>query len=529
MSQSAIGRAALVLTTNGTGLRSGLDQAGQQARRWADATAGDVNSRLKNVGKDVGKGGFMSGLAAAAGRVAGPAALAIAGVVGVTKAVETLDEVARAGAAAKAFGLTAEQFTGMAGVARSVGEGQREFIESLVTLGKVASEGAAGKGEVATAWFKSLNLDAQQFKQLRLDEQFFTVFEAIKQIEDPAERVRSLMVAFGEDGGKYLLPLLSKSSAEIRQMAAGFQISTNEVEKATTANQAMTRAGSALSSAWRQIVVAIAPVVEVIANVITGLRPVFDWLGRALGAYAELWSAVATEVIGFVRGIVDSVGGWVSSLLGLENTTWTVKDVVVGAFRLVGTAAALVWDTLKAGAGVLSIAFGGVLKILALVIDALAGLVSLAKGLPDAIRPAWVNDFVTGIDAARAAVDRTGEGLLTWGRDAITGFGNSAVQFNGWLDRVSKKTRDQVKADAAEAVAAAGQVAAAVRLTKFDNAALIKGSSAEVSARIRHDFAGKTAQDRMLEEQRRANKHLGGIDAGVKKLNAKPAVAVGAI
>src|SRR5689334_11486025 len=111
-------------------MRSGLSDVGQDARRWANDTANSVNTRLKDVGKDAGKGNGFSKLAAGA----------VAAVAGVREAVQTLDEVARGGAAAKAFGLTAEQFTGMAAVARSTGELQREFIESLVTLGKVASE-----------------------------------------------------------------------------------------------------------------------------------------------------------------------------------------------------------------------------------------------------------------------------------------------------------------------------------------------------------------------------------------------------
>jgi hypothetical protein len=419
--------------------------------------------------------------------------------------------------------LTAEQFTGMAAVAKSVGEDQREFIESLVTLGKVASEGAAGKGEVATAWFKSLNLDAKQFKALRLDEQFFTVFEAIQKIQDPAERVRALMVAFGEDGGKYLLPLLSKSGTEIRAMAGSFATSTAEVEKATQANKALTEAGNVLTRGWRTIVIALAPVFEQVGKAITAMAPAFEVVGEALGTWFELMGEVNTEVRGWLAGIIQEIGQWARELFGLGEITLTVKDVVVFAFRIMGTAAALVWDTIKAGAGVVAVVFGEVLKVIAAVSQ---GLIELAKAVPDDLRPAWVDDLISGAERANEAIYKTGRGISDWGKKAIGGFGDSAVKFNTWLDGIANKQKEKAKEAAAEAVAAAGQVEAALK--KFDNAALVRGSSAEVSARLKFDFAGKTAQDRLLAEQQKANKLLGDINGGVKKLDKKP-VEIGAI
>lgn len=490
MSSTAIGKAALILTTNATGLRSGLADAGRDARHWADATAGNINSRLKDVGKDTGKGGFLAG----GGKLAAAAAVAVGGVASVREAIQTLDDVARGGAAAKAFGLTAEQFTGMAGVAESVGEGQREFIESLVTLGKVAEEGAAGKGEVATAWFKTLNLDAQKFKGLNLEEKFFRVFEAIHKVEDPAARVRSLMVAFGEDGGKFLLPLLAKAPSEIRSMASSFAVSSKEVEKATAANAQLTQAGNTLKAGWRTIVIALAPAIGTIGGMIGRLKPVFDWLGRAFEA---------------------------------------VSDIVLGAFRGIGTGGALMWDTIKAGVGLVLTALGGFVSGLSYVTDAFSELVQMAKLLPESMKPSWVDDFADGVARTSNLVQDTGRVLRQWGADAMNGWGDSAIQFNGWLDGIANKTngslhgianktKEQVVDAAKQTIATTTQMAAA--LTKFDNASLIKGSSAEVSARIKYDFKGQTAQDRMLEEQRKANKELGGINAGVKKIAARPLV-----
>ncbi|VTU02773.1 unnamed protein product [Gemmataceae bacterium] len=511
MSQTAIGRAALILSANASGLRSGLDQAGQHAKTWADATASGMNSRLKDVGKDTGRGGFL----AMAGRFAGPAAAAVAGVVGVREAISELDEVARTGAAAKAFGLTAEQFSGMAGVAKSVGGNQREFIESLVTLGKLSAEGAAGKGEVATEFFKKLNLNAKEFNALSLEDKFYGVFEAIQKL-GAGEGVRPLMTAFGEDGGKQLLSLLSKTPAELRTLGSSLAVSTGEVEKAAAANAELTRAGSTLSAGWRTIAVAVAPAIGRVANLVGNLRPAFEWIGQWLEVQTDLWSAAFTEIGGWIRSAAAEIGGWIHELTGLGDTTWTIKDVVVLAWRAVGTAGALAWDTIKAGAGLVITVLGYFVSGVSYVTDAFADLVDLAKKLPDAIRPSWVNEFADGVRFTSKIVEGTGRELRQWGADAAKGWGDSALKFNGWLDGVANKTAAQAKAAAQESIAATTQAAAA--LTKIDNAALIRGSSAEVNYRVKHDFGSTSPQAKMLDEQKKANKELIGINVGVKKV-----------
>ena len=221
----------------------------------------------------------------------------VAGVQGLTRSFQglfnQLNEVARSGAAAKAFGLTPEQFTGVAGVAASVGEQQREFIESLVTLGKVVSEGVSGKGEVAKGFFDTLGISAEEFSKLRLDEQFLGVFDAIRKVETPAARVRALMVAFGEDGGKYLLPLLSKSQDELVAMAKSFAVSAEQVEAAEKANQKWIEATTELNRTWREFAVDLAPAAAGFLNdflipASKWVRDLFEGLEKAADAQARL-------------------------------------------------------------------------------------------------------------------------------------------------------------------------------------------------------------------------------------------------
>jgi hypothetical protein len=510
---SAIGRAALVLTVNQQGLRSGLAQSSTEVNRWADNVGRGMTARMGNAGRSAGSG-MMGGIAAAAARVPGPIMAAAAGFVGLNQAMETLHETARTGAAANAFGIGVESFSGMQGVAASVGEGQREFIESLVTLGKVSAEGAAGKGEVATEWFKKLGVNAAEFNALPIDEKFFKVWEALKNIENPAERVRALMVAFGEDGGKYLLPLLAKAPAEIRAMADGFKINADQVAAATAANTAMTRAQNTLSRAWRGAVVAVAPLFEKLAGGVERMQPLFDWMGRAFSTVGTIGGAVLTEVGNLIGWVVDQVGGWAKELGLFAGGVPTIEQVITNHFRVMGTAAALVWDTLRSGAGIAAIAFGAVIEHGGSVMTMFRNIVDLGEHLPDALKPEGFDRFAGAVRAADDKVRGYGRGIREWGQGAVSSWGQSAGQFNAWLDRVTAKQAEATGRNAAAAAGSANQVAAAV--TKLDNAALLKGSAAEVSVRMKHEFGGKSAEERTADAVKTGNGILAGIKSGIE-------------
>ncbi|MFO0806238.1 MAG: hypothetical protein U0791_24305 [Gemmataceae bacterium] len=302
---------------------SGAIRAG---RAFVELFADDA--RLQRVLRSwEGKLKSFAGVAAklGGGLLAGGTALAAP----LAAAVGTLQDLAKQGSIAKAFGLTTEAFTGIAGVAKSAGEDTREFIESLVTLGKVASEGAAGKGEVAAEFFKELNLDAAEFAALKPDEMFFKFFEAVKKVEDPLRRVRLLMVAFGEDGGKYLLPLLDKSDSQLRDMAASFAISSRDVEAATKANASYNDMLAVMGRTWQAFAAAVAP----------ALGEVFSQATRILAPVAGLIAQNARLAAGIVAlsgGLV--IGG--AAMLGLSTVmtaAGTIAGAAASAIALLGT------------------------------------------------------------------------------------------------------------------------------------------------------------------------------------------------
>ncbi len=216
MAYNAIASGSAILTTNADGLTSGLAKAGKDIDKWSR----DANGRMRDAsGKFVSTGakgltgqiaglngasnGALAGLGATLGTaIGGPVGAAIGGAIGsalsaaagkakelLGSIVDTLADTSKQGAMAKALGLTSEQFTGMAGVAKSVGEDTREFLESLVTMGKLGTDAARGTEQAALA-FKGLGLNANEFIKLRADEQFFQIFDALGKVQDPLQRTR---------------------------------------------------------------------------------------------------------------------------------------------------------------------------------------------------------------------------------------------------------------------------------------------------------------------------------------------------
>lgn len=325
------------------------------------------------------------------------AAAGVAGLAPMVKILGDLNDIARQGAIGSALGLTAEQFTGIAGIAKAAGGNTKEFIESLVTLGKVASEGAIGKGEVAGQFFKDINVNAKDFVKLRADEQFFRFFEAVQKVEDPLARVRAVMVAFGEDGGKLLLPLLKKTPEQLRAMAKGFEVSTEDMIQAEAAQLAYAETTNNVSKAWRQVVIAVAPAVKRVAEAVAAIvKPVAEWVKQN--------KALVTGFFGVAAGLTAAGGALVAFGLGFK-----VAGATIGLFAMAVKGAV-------AGVGLLANPF-----VLAGV--AVAGLIALWAEFTDAGRSA-----VSNLKAAFADIAATAKLTLGGISDAIKS-GNMKLAF----------------------------------------------------------------------------------------------------
>lgn len=470
---NAIASGSVVLTANADGLKTGLQKASGDIDSWGKSVSAKAGGGGGAGGAGGGLLGNLMGGAGAVGKL-GPAGLAIGAVgaaagvaaIGLKAASDTLGDISKQGAMAAALGMTAEQFTGIAGVANAAGEDTKEFVESLVTLGKLGANAAAGTEEASKA-FSSLGLNAQEFIKLRPDEQFHKVFEALNKVTDGGERTRLMMAAFGEDGGKLLLPLLQKTPEQLRKMSEGFAITGEEMKKATAASEAVKSMEGNISKLWRGLAVSAAPFIEGLANaagkVMDFFQPAFDWLGRAFSTYGEL----ASRNLGAVLDALGSAAEWVSAtvqdLFGSLGELPTVQQAITTAFKYVGLAGAYAWDIIKVGVGAVAEAMGFLLeKALAPVITGFKGVVGLSASLPDAIRPDWLDKFNASLANVDASVAGIGVKMQNWGAGTRANFGKSAAEFEKWFAngaaKAGEKVADEIKRNVDEGLKNSGPV-----------------------------------------------------------------------
>lgn len=235
---------------------------------------------------------FASGLGTIL--TAGIGAGAIGAALGMRKVMTAISDTATVKKTADAFGLAAEEASALFGVFKASGAtNARENIESLVTMSGRITDAVAGRGEQAKRLFEGLNITAQQLSKLPLDEQFFRLHEAIMKLPNPIDRVNRLMLAFGEDGGKTLIGTLSKSTEELRKIAAQFRVTNADAEQATKTELALAAASNAMSRTFQKIAFAIAPIMEDMANSVTAS---LQKMNEKFPQTANIWERVVKRV-----------------------------------------------------------------------------------------------------------------------------------------------------------------------------------------------------------------------------------------
>lgn len=507
MGQTAIGRAALVLTTDASQARAGLSKFGDDVKQDAGKIAASVGG---------GSGGGLLGrlVAGAPGAIAGVVGAAVGLVSGfVHEQTAKLKDLAKVGRQADALGIDSAQFQGLSSALKRVGVEGDGVVNVFGRLAHTTATAAEGNGAAAAA-FARIGIDAGELARLPLDQQFLRISSAMKALPPGANQAATAIDIFGKRGAT-LLPVLTQGGDALqkwidKEKQLGNAVGAEDMKAVQSAAAAIPKLHKAWDGLYTRITVAVAPALEKVFGLMTDgvgvVTPLFVTAGKVLGTLGEIEAEVAAEVAGAVRYVVGSVGDWIKETVGLGETTLTVRGVVLECFRGIGTSAALAWDVIRAGAGIAATAFGYVVESGLSVVSVFRTVVDLGRQLPDSLKPAGFDGFADAVGRADDRVKAVGREIKEWGIGAVTSFGSTAVQFNAWLDRIAAKQKKQTEEQKRDAIGAAAEVAA---LTKFDNGALARGSSAEVTARLRYEAGGKV--DAQLAEAKKGNELLKGI------------------
>lgn len=448
---NSIGSAALILTTNATRLYSGLAEAASRSKsivnRWASGISIDVGSKtfsaitsgINKVGSAVGRVGRTGGMAA----LGATAAVAAASVAMLFKGIEGIREIVIQGDMAKSLGVSPEFFTGLAGAAGSFGVELGAVFEGMVNLGGKAKEALKG-GEIGNS-FRQLGIDIQAFDSMGVEKKFKTLVDALNTLQDPAERVRLSMQILGEEAGKKMSPLISKSKEELEKLTSQFAVSAGEMAKMKQADDAIRTLSVTFTALFRQYISIMTPMIELWA---TRLPAAIEKARPALEKFMTMQVVIYDLLLDAFEGLISAAGELVTSIkdfvkeLGVaELNAMSFEDIVKSAFRSGAVAAAYAWDVIKVGAGAVAVAVGLVFREINNGIKSFASLLTLMNKLPDNLKPPGLDGMVSGLKDVTDYLDQSQSMMLMWGAGTFANFGKSADDVIKWFEKKDQKPK----------------------------------------------------------------------------------------
>lgn len=266
-------------------------------------------------------------------------ATGISGLLGGLSFKGTADDLKDMSDAAKALGISGRAASGLFG---AIPGDFKENVEGLAQFSDAIQQ-ALKDGGKTTALFEGLSISAKDLEGVPLDEQFYRIHDAIRQLPQ-SQQAYKLGLVGGTDSMKKWLPLLSMSNEELRAQAGRLSMTSAELEQAAAASKAMAAAGKGVEQAWQRVVVIVAPLVTSLAGAISGaLAPAADWLsGRDLVEEAAivllqlrgLWLDLKHSGEEMGVGVADAfMNAWDVAILHAKNATAGLTDVVSGSIR----------------------------------------------------------------------------------------------------------------------------------------------------------------------------------------------------
>lgn len=261
------------------------------------------------VADTVAKGGMKTWTLAGTA-MAGAATAAGLGLVALTKAsMENIDAVSKA---ASKLGIHTASLQAMAQVADEAGVSLNSLAGSMAKMqNNIASlrDGTAAQVEA----FKRLSLGIDDLQNLGADDQFALIAERIALLQDPTEKTAAAMDIFGKSGTD-LMAMFDGYAASLDnvnryQRQFGIQVSDAMGKKVEAANDAMGRLTGTAAGLGNVLAVALAPVMNEVADAITNL----------LGALTYAQDHVTENAIAILVGPTGDLTDELSALAGVAT------------------------------------------------------------------------------------------------------------------------------------------------------------------------------------------------------------------
>jgi hypothetical protein len=246
--------------------------------------------------------------------------LAVAAVAGFWKIIEPAIE---AGAEIEKLSKTLGASTESLSQFRHVAEVAHVSFESLTKgwrlMEKNVSLAAIGTGAAKDA-LKALGISATELKNLKPEEQFEVLSDAMVQVQNPADRVRLAMQIFGRAGAE-LIPIMEGGSkaiqaARIEADKLGLTLNETSAHQLAEAHEAMVRLKSAFQGAANTLAITFGPAIAAMAEGLSLILPKAANLTVTAFIRAQEAIALALSTILVVLNKVFSVFGKLPGSVG---------------------------------------------------------------------------------------------------------------------------------------------------------------------------------------------------------------------
>jgi hypothetical protein len=212
------------------------------------------------------------------------------------------------------YGVAAESLSSLDHAANLAGVSTEDLAKSFKFMNSALVSAAGGSKEQIAA-FAAMGLSYKDLLNLKPEDAFTRISEAISKIESPALKSALAVKVFGKSGAD-LIPLfnmsaeaLEKSKEEARRF--GLEISNVDASNLEAMNDSLEKVSSASAGAARQFAIGLAPSVsKVVEGFLAGVDSanLFRSAGEAVG---ETFSFV----IKHIQGLANAVHGTANAVL----------------------------------------------------------------------------------------------------------------------------------------------------------------------------------------------------------------------
>jgi hypothetical protein len=226
------------------------------------------------------------------------------------------------------LGIATDYLVGFQHAANLAGSSTASLNKGLQFMSKNIGLAAMGAQAQAEA-LQMIGLSGESLAAMRPEEAFLTIAEAIKNTENPYQRLAAAQAIFGKGAGELLNTLMlgrdglmaNKKEAE----GLGLAYSRVDAAKVEAANDAMTRVSAAFTGLGNQLAIQLAPMIEFAATKFVawateGNRAArivtagVEWMIKGIGFLADMIQTLNVAWLGMKKFALDAFAGVVDAI-----------------------------------------------------------------------------------------------------------------------------------------------------------------------------------------------------------------------